>query len=759
MKKHSPQALTTPAVDLAESTDRFDTAFRLHGRLHRWRHLVGSYWWIIMLIVPLVVVPVFYITTHNPPTYESKARMWLTGKMDFREGRLYTEELIDYLGTQAELLRSTRIQRQALDRMEDSAALDALRDRPDWRDQIRALGERWFGWRSATNGAAAGGFPFQVKVEESSESSILELRAIGPEPSVTQSFLNHLMEAYLSFKRGAREQTSDRTMTSVAAQADQLEKDLEAQQEKLHTFQSSNNIVFLQEQGNSAGSYLSVLNRRLANLRNELRLISMLQPEQWVESQTAPDTVTLGEPPVKNESSEEMASNLAAPQHSLFKASQQIQLLEAQREELSKFLRPMHPKIKKLNEEIETQRQMAEIARNEAEKQMALRRQNLELEIQSLEAASAEWDTKALETSRKMADYDRIRQDLQRLQTAYDKMVGLIQTMDVSKTVEQENMGILEPASPAKPVGNLPRNLAIALAGSLFMGFGLIYGLGMLRDDFSSLAEMRDHLAEPVVGQIPAIVIKKSRGKLRNAIAKQRYDFLEAFRNIRSSLLFMDHDGERPRTIVVASSVPDEGKSTVALYLSATLAMGGAHVLLIDGDMRRGALHSYVGAVRRPGLAEILNRDCSPANAIVPTGMDNLDLLPAGFARRNPGELVLSPEWNRLLAEAREQYDYIIVDTPPILATNDAASLAPRVDGALFVVRRSFTSARMARTALNVLRQRHVEVLGLIFNHAISSHSSHHFYGRYRQAYGWDTNPNEGVGVLADKATPRTHEG
>lgn len=754
--------LTTPAVNLLAPADRFASASRLYGRLHRWQLLLGKCWWMLGLIVLVVLAPVVYLTAHAPPAYESKSRMWLIGRLDIREGRLYTEELIDYLGTQAELLRSPATQQRALARLAGPLApspVNSAAHRPkalEVLDQAKAFWKRLVQSGSATtNHEVNPPFPFKVKVVEASKSSILELRAVGAEPASTRAFLNYLMEEYLSFKKEAREKTSDRTVASVAAQVNQLARELEAQQEKLHAFQSSNNVVFLQEQGNSAGSYLALLNRRLANLRTELRLLRSLQPEQWIETKTGHAAAPSGESSADEVAAKEVLASLAGPQTELFKAIQQMQLLNAKRDELSRFLRPLHPKILKLNEEIETQHRLAQISRDEAVKQMMHRRQAVELEIRNLETAFEEWDDKAIQASRKMADYDRIRQDLQRLQTAYDKMLALIQTVDVSKTVEQENVGILEPASAAAPLNRLPRNLAIGLMGALLLGFGSLYCLGIFRDDFSSLTELSHHLSEEVVGQIPNIAIKRPKGRLGfEALENQRFEFLESFRNIRSSLLFMNHGGTKPKSIVIASSVPEEGKSTVALYLAALMAMGHSRVLLVDADLRRGALHEFFGIASRPGLAEVLNRESSAANAIVRTALDNLALLPAGEPKYNPGELVLSSEWSRFLTEAKEQFDYVLVDTPPVLATDDAATLAPKADGVLFVVRGSFTSARMARGALDVLRHRHVNVLGLIFNRTVSSPYEYHHYQRYRRTYGWEPRKTKGGGALAGASVP-----
>src|SRR5436190_5511036 len=107
----------SPAVDLFSQTNRFVSASRLHGRLHRWWLLVRRYWWVNVLVLVLVLGPIGFLAWNAPPAYESKARMWLTGKLDIYEGRLYTEELINFLGTQAELLRSPAIQSGALARL------------------------------------------------------------------------------------------------------------------------------------------------------------------------------------------------------------------------------------------------------------------------------------------------------------------------------------------------------------------------------------------------------------------------------------------------------------------------------------------------------------------------------------------------------------------------------------------------------------------------------------------------------------------
>ncbi|MBU6402514.1 MAG: AAA family ATPase, partial [Verrucomicrobia bacterium] len=688
-------------MDLLAPADRFRSASRLYGKLHRWWLLVGRYGWVLVLILGIVLGPVYFLTALSPPAFQSKARMWLTGRLDLYEGRLYTEELINYLGTEAELLRSPTIQQRALQRL-----LEQFKQNP-------ALLSRLLGPRSPTVGgrqplpqgrpglgAVAAGpaprpFPFEVKVAEGSKSSTLELRAIGPDPALTRAFLNDLMDEFLRFKKEAREKASDETVASLTNEVRQLKSQLEAQQEKLHAFESSNNVVFLQQQGDSAAGYLGSLNRRLAGLRTELRLLTSLQPEQWAEMRLRQQGAAAGEPAADDAAARQMLASLAEPQLELFKANQQMELLKAKRSELTRFLRPLHPKIIKLNDEIATQEQVVHICREEALKQMVRRREVVESQIQNLEAESAEWDAKAIQASRRMADFEQIRRGLDRLQAAYDKALALIQTVDVSKKVEQENIGILEPASVGRPTHRLLINLAIGLAGALILGFGVLYGLALFRDDFTSPAELAEQLSVPVLGQIPAICLRQPEDQPGiDLLDRQRFEFLEAFRSLRSSVLFMGNGRAKPKSIVVASSVPAEGKSTVALYLAATLAKANARVLLVDADMRRAGLHKFFGLPLGPGLAELLGREVSFGEAVVPTSLENLILLPAGEPKRNPGDLLWSAAWAEFLTEAGPQFDYILADSPPVLATEDAAALAPKVDGVLFVVRGSCTSAR-----------------------------------------------------------------
>jgi succinoglycan biosynthesis transport protein ExoP len=236
-----------------------------------------------------------------------------------------------------------------------------------------------------------------------------------------------------------------------------------------------------------------------------------------------------------------------------------------------------------------------------------------------------------------------------------------------------------------------------------------------------------------------------------------RQTYAESFRHLRSALLFLTpSEEERPRVLMVTSAMPDEGKSTIAVNLARTLAMGGARVLLIDADLRRGGLHESIGAPRLPGLTELLRQPATLPRVIqsqedlpVRTGrrrrdgeeeeqavqetrttnlMPNLSFIPRGGDICNPGDLLLSPAFDQVIGRLRKQFDYVLIDTCPVFAADDATTMASRVDGTLLVVRRRYSRSRQVREALDVLYERQAKVLGLIFNRSDARARSYYYY-------------------------------
>jgi capsular exopolysaccharide synthesis family protein len=256
--------------------------------------------------------------------------------------------------------------------------------------------------------------------------------------------------------------------------------------------------------------------------------------------------------------------------------------------------------------------------------------------------------------------------------------------------------------------------------------------LDRIDDRMASFGEFQHQFSENVLGQIPK---EKTKGRVTLLQPDDaRHVIAESYRNIRSSIFFMPYEGPRPKTILITSSVPNEGKSTISSNLAITLALSGARTLLVDGDLRRGALREAFGISSKIGFSEVLKQEVNWREVVVPTSYPNLALLPRGKTLGQPSEHLLRDSTDQLLKELYNSFDYIIIDSSPVLAADDSTSLAPKIDATLFVVRLSYTSARLTRKSLELLYNRQVNVPGVILNYVDTSLPEYYYY-QYSEYY------------------------
>jgi len=253
---------------------------------------------------------------------------------------------------------------------------------------------------------------------------------------------------------------------------------------------------------------------------------------------------------------------------------------------------------------------------------------------------------------------------------------------------------------------------------------------GRLSNRIESFTEFQHHFSENVLGQIPK---EKTEGKFSLLQPDDaRHVLAESYRNIRSSIFFMPYEGSRPKTILITSSVPSEGKSTIASNLAITMALSGARTLLIDGDLRRGTLRETFGISSRVGFAEVLKEEVNWRDVVVPTSYPNLFLLPRGQTLSRPSGHLLGDSTDTFVKEVHHNYDYVIIDSSSVLAANDTTNWAPKIDATLFIVRLSYTSIRLTRKSLELLYNRRVNVRGVILNY-VDTPLSEYYYDHYSE--------------------------
>lgn len=237
----------------------------------------------------------------------------------------------------------------------------------------------------------------------------------------------------------------------------------------------------------------------------------------------------------------------------------------------------------------------------------------------------------------------------------------------------------------------------------------------------------REEDPEPSVTDVPAL---SSRGLV--AVSPQPSVGAEAYRVLRSHLLFSADPDQPLKSVMVTSPSPDDGKTLTAANLAGTFASAGSRVLLVDTDLWRGRIHEMFGVPRSPGIVDLLTEGGDPNAALKETGVSNLWLLPAGKKVPSPGNYVNPEAVRALLDELEPQFDLIVLDTAPVLAVADTVIVAALVDGVVLVVRAGNTLKEMAQDAMGQLEQVGARVVGAVLNDPKGEGDS---YSKYRYEY------------------------
>jgi tyrosine-protein kinase Etk/Wzc len=298
---------------------------------------------------------------------------------------------------------------------------------------------------------------------------------------------------------------------------------------------------------------------------------------------------------------------------------------------------------------------------------------------------------------------------------------------------------ILDGASPAYRVGStLRQKIWLGLLVGLLLGVGGAFFLEYLDQTIKSTQDVDRVLGTPVLGMVPLDAKLGPRGsdgrRPISVITVLEGDdpAAEAYRTLRTNVTFVG--AERPvQLLAVTSPGPGEGKSTTAANLAVALALGGHKTLLIDADLRRPLLHRAFGLVHEPGLTDVLIGRATAREAVRPDVIERLDVLPAGSSPPNPSELLGSDAMHALVAEVRQTYDYIVMDTPPVLPVTDATVISTVADATILAVRSGETEEASATRALDQLKRVNARIAGVVLNGVDARRDRHYAYYKYQK--------------------------
>jgi capsular exopolysaccharide synthesis family protein len=324
--------------------------------------------------------------------------------------------------------------------------------------------------------------------------------------------------------------------------------------------------------------------------------------------------------------------------------------------------------------------------------------------------------------------------ELQQTKVAYNSTENNVRTMDRAEV----------PTAAYTP--NVANNLLIALMAGLALALGVAFGLDYLDDTIKTPEDITRKLHVPFLGLVPAVNGEK-QPVLSGPVP---HDFGEAYRALRTSLVFTS-GGEKTRVIAVTSAQPLEGKTTTACNLAMVLAFGGSRVLLIDADMRRPGVHKALKMNNTVGLSHLLVGQARVREAIQRTADPNFCVMTAGRTPPNPSELLSSERMRQLVANLSEgPFDWVIIDTPPVLAVTDAVVVTPMVSGTVFVLGAEMTRRRLAERAVQMVLQTRPRLIGAVLNR-VNFDRNKYYYSRY---YGYQYKSYYGPAKPAEGSSP-----
>jgi capsular exopolysaccharide synthesis family protein len=568
-------------------------------------------------------------------------------------------------------------------------------------------------------------FHRRLRVTMIPKTSMVEMRFRSKNPKLAAEIVNATANAYLERNFRTHYDTTMQASDWLSKQLNDLKQKVEASQQQLVDFQKKSGIIGTDETHNSLLTQLDELNKGLA----------ATQAERIVREATYREALG-GNPDVIAE---------IAPTVTMQALRAQQVDLNNQYAQLSAQYGDAYPRVKQLRT------QLSQVdASLQAETNRVLRRLESEYKTASRAEKMAIGEVeKSKQQAYKMneagIEYLILKNELEASRDLYQGLMKKLEEAGIVASLKSTNINVVDaaeiPVNPAEP-GVLLTLLISLIVGSAG-GLGLAFLLENLDTTVSSPEHVKLFSRMPLLCTVPHIILQghnstrpleECEKKRPLSLVRPQSAFAESYRALRTSLL-LSTAGCPPKSIVITSAVPGEGKTTTAINAAVAFAQNKHRVLLIDADMRRGGLQEALGFAGCQGLSGCLTGAYVMETAVVSIPeLPGLHILPAGARPPFPAELLSSDEMRRLLERWKADYDHVIFDTPPILGLTDAAILASMVDAVLLVARCGKTGRQALSRAIDALACINASRSGVVLND-LNSSEHYGYYGYYGKEY------------------------
>jgi len=549
--------------------------------------------------------------------------------------------------------------------------------------------------------------------EVGKKTNVIKVTYNNTNPVMASAVVNTLVQAYLEQTLSFRTEEAGNTVRFVEDQLKGTRDELDRSEQNLQTYKSTSGMIKLDAEAEELVRKLSEIGKERAAVvlqRNQvefaLEALKKARRQGGVYSPAAfKDDPLIGS----------MASKLTE--------------LEMQRRALVAENTERHPQVKAVQGQIDQ-------LQNKIQSTFETARLNLTKQESSIKGQIAEYEAKlgtlpeAERTQARLMRFSKVNADI------YTFLLQKHEEARIAKASTISNINIVDPAIvPDKPVKpQKGKNLLLGLLVGLMVGAGAAFFMDYLDDTIKDEEEAKRALAWPLLAMIPAIEgAAKGSGPADLVVqTNPKSSSTEAFRGLRTAIHFSSLKRDC-KVVMITSSFPGEGKTTIAANLAVTFAQSGNRVLLVDCDLRRPNLHKIFEHPRNPGVTEVLAGDVPLGKALHTTGIDNIALLTAGTIPPNPAELLCSDSMRDLLARLRASYDIVILDAPPVIPVTDAPLLTALTDLVVVVIESGRIPANAARRMKELLQSVQAPVAGFVLNDRTALYSD--TYGYYGKGY------------------------
>jgi capsular exopolysaccharide synthesis family protein len=689
--------------------------------------------WIAVSASTVVLLLVTVYTFTVTPVYQATTKLLIESDtpnvVSFKEVINEEQAKADYYQTQYNILQSRTLARRTIDALH---LWDYREFAPAKRGVLASIGggamailgkapQRDPGipdaTETSTQSKAIDAFLKRLAVSPVRNSRIVDVKFESADPLISSNVVNALAKGYidqnLEFKFMSTKEASDWLGQRMAEER----KQVEAAEAKLQQYREQNDAISLKDRENIVVQKLSDLNAAVTQAKTDrlqkealYNQLTMLRANNGAALDTFPAILS-----------------------NTFIQQQKGELLQLQSQyaQLSEKLGDKHPEIIKIKSAIQLAQakldgEIGKVVQSVKNEYLAaVAKEN------SLVGALNQQKGDALAMNRKAIEYGVLERDVESSKQIYESLMQRAKETGVSTELKTSNIRVVDIAeTPRKPYSpDYVLNLLLGLLGGCTLGVGLAFFFEYLDSHIKTPDEIRTHLKMPALGMLPAVDVKELAGGYPLLSGKISQGFAEAFRAVRTNIIFSSAE-EGSRTLVITSTGPGEGKTTFSANLAISLAQTGQKVLLIDGDMRKPKLQEAFGVAQEPGLSNLLVGTAKASDCVRKTRSAGLWVLPAGKIPPNPAELLGSQRFRDFLAGLKEHFDWVILDSPPVMAVIDAAVVAYRATGVVFVVGAEMTSRHNAASAIRQLENAHAKFVGAVLN-KVEIEKHHYYYSQY----------------------------